>query len=124
MALVTEARAHERRPMTTRAVEGQFLLKANQRQYRFDRINDLSASGMGLHLPTPLAVDTHVTLTYNAEDWHVTIPGRVVWADKRGENLPHSADPRRYRHGIYFDQADSDDLHMFFLTVRRFIDDL
>jgi len=123
MALVTDARAHGRQPMVARGTDGQFLLKANQRQFRFDRVHDLSPSGTGIHLPIALPVNTPVTLTYTANDWHVTIPGRVVWMDKRGEQIPHAEDPVRFRHGIYFDKADSNDLQLFFLTLKRYLDD-
>lgn len=124
MPVVTEARAHARHPMVPGRTEGIFLLKANQRQYRFDRIHDLSPSGTGIHLPVALPVGSPVTLTFTADDWHVTIAGRVVWSDSRGENIPRAPDPVRYRHGIHFERSEDDDVTLFFLTLRKYLDDL
>ena len=120
--MVITARTHERCRLSPERDAGLFLLKARQRQFRLDRVNNVSLSGACIQLPVALEVGTPVVFTYTEEDWHVTVRGHVAWSN-RDRDSDGTLTTIAFRHGVRFDLENVDDNQSLFLVLRKFFDE-
>ncbi len=120
--MTIDAREFERCSIISHQKGGTFVLHAANRQFRLRNVEDVSVSGTGVRLPTPLKENTPVTLSYTDHDWHVTTQGRVVWSECLKQQLYLSAGTPAYHMGIQFDPNNIEDNKRLFLALRAHLD--
>ena len=113
--IVAENRAHDRRNLSFDQIPGEFTIEHAGKKHAFSQVNDVSISGMGILLDACLSVGTQVTVSYEAEDFSVSIGAEIIWSEKLSEALS--------RIGIQFSNANLDENVMLFMTLREYIDD-
>ncbi len=92
-----------------------FLEKDNDRQ-AIVRIRDVSISGVGINMNQPLDASMPVSLTYDSDDFKLTINGITAWCNPVEEG-------NSFDMGIQFNANDPNDNSLFFLAVRKYLDD-
>ncbi len=110
-------RRYERKFVRTDEVRGTFNLSVAQTQYTFDRVEDVSISGLGVLLPVRLNVNDQVRLSYQDDGLRICVEGFVAWVE--GEAAGEMA---LYRTGIRFSRDDISSNVMFFMALREYID--
>ncbi len=124
--MFVEQRRHTRLPLPPYFPEGSFHLETVRggvrRRYSYLRACDVSASGIGLELPSPLEPGQPVTVRYTGSGGHLELTGEVVWCDRRGRpggrpGLGRGG-YRSYRAGVRFDPDAGERSARLFLTVQ------
>ncbi len=115
-----ESREHERKTLLELEGDTSFFIESDEVLYPFHKVNNVSVSGAGIRLPTPLSPATPVVLGLDQDDWQIRVQGTVVWC----ESLPGGAedDDGQYRLGVRFHHRDIKNSSMLFLALREFID--
>lgn len=112
--MTDERRNHERRKLEASDMEARFEVRINSEVHPFDKVNDVSISGMGLQLPVEVAQGSKVELSFVSTDLTIDLSGEAVWVDST-EDV--------HRIGVKFDTSNVDNNVLFFMSVREFLDD-
>jgi hypothetical protein len=94
-----------------------FFLHCGDKVYEIQHIRDVSISGVGLELQEALPAGDQIVLKYNSDDFQLSINGVIKWSE-RGD----SSDGR-HAVGIEFDTANRQNNSLFFLALRKYLDD-
>ncbi len=122
----TEQRRHTRLPLPPYFPAGSFHLETGEgparRRYSYLRAWDVSASGIGLELPSPLEPGQPVTVRYTSREERLALAGEVVWCDRQGRpggrpGLGRGA-YRSYRVGVRFRPEAAEGSARLFLAVQ------
>ncbi len=70
------------------------------------RLHDLSAGGLGAHLPDRLLHGEPITVTLDAKGGSLALPGFIQWADEKRTDLG-------YRHGIRFSERQEETFPLY-----------
>jgi len=108
-----ERRKHERIPLGHTDVQVKFSIEIDGVSHEFNKVADVSISGMGLVLPIRVEVGAKIVLRFNSSDLNVELEGEVVWVETVGE---------RHFIGVQFDSSNVDNNVLFFMSVREYLD--
>ena len=70
---------------------------------------------MGILLDHHIPENSNVQVSYQSDDFSVSIGAEVIWNEKISDNV--------HRMGIQFSNENMDDNVMLFMTLREYIDD-
>ncbi len=93
-----------------------FFLEKGDTSHAITQVRDVSISGVGVVTDIPVEPRERIALTYDSDDFRLTIKGVAAWCQAAG-------DGRGYTMGIEFDTADPADNSLFFLAVRKYLDE-
>jgi len=115
-----ERRWNNRKNVENEEVDGRFYLDINSETFELTNVHDLSISGMGLVLPIEMIAQQTVTLRFQSKGFDVSLSGKVMWCEK-GKAL--KGYDMAYRVGVEFDTENHQDLVMYFMAVRKYLDE-
>lgn len=112
-----DQRRNTRSGLTIGDHQNHFFLRCGEQVHEIEYVRDVSISGVGLELQQPLPAGNQVALKYESDDFQLTINGTVKWCDRsdRGDGCCSI--------GIEFDPQDYENNSLFFLALRKFLDD-
>lgn len=110
-----EKRKYPRKGFNSAVDECSFYLEEKGRLYEINDVQDVSISGVGVHLPKKFNIGQKIVLKYESPDYHLSIDGTIAWCD-------NAVQPGSSRLGIEFDAGNQEDNSLFFLAVRKFLD--
>ncbi len=110
-----EKRKNARSGLAMENQANQFTLLRNEESFDISRVRDVSISGIGLESPHPFREGEQVALAYEDGDFRLNINGRIMWC--KAEN------DQRYAMGIEFDHGNRQDNALFFLAIRKYLDE-
>lgn len=109
-----ERRNHERKPVCSELIDGQFAAICGDKTLAFTMVDDISISGVGIVLPEKLENGAELRLRYSSEGIDLEVRGSVAWVVDSEQG---------FRTGVHFDSQNMNDNVMFFMTLREYIDD-
>ncbi len=110
-----EKRRDSRGNVTVDPAGTMFFLRSRDGIYAITRIIDVSLSGAGIKTRYRLAQGEEVTLKYRCRDYRLSIRGTVAWCQED--------DSRECKLGIAFDPENRERNSLFFLAMRKYLDD-
>ena len=110
-----EKREHERKNLAYDQVPGKFHVLHNSERIKFNQVNDVSISGMGILLDTDIQAGNVIAVGYESDDFSVALQAEIVWQEKLSEDV--------FRVGIKFSTENMNDNVMMFMALREYIDD-
>ncbi len=111
----TEKRKHARSGLQMEQQSSQLYISKDQETINITNIRDVSISGVGLEMSRAFPVGEKLSLTYKDDDgFLININGTVAWCDSETDN--HAL-------GIEFEKQTGQDNSLFFLAIRKYIDD-
>jgi len=113
--MTIDKRKHPRKGFSSSADECSFYLEEKGQLYEIKHVQDVSISGVGIHLPRKINIGQKIILKYESHDYHLSIDGMVAWCD-------NAATIGSCRLGVEFDVGNQEDNALFFLAVRKFLD--
>ncbi len=111
----SEKRNHERKNLNYEQILGKLQISFAGKIIDFNQVNDVSVSGMGLLISSPVSVGQDVYLGYQSNDFSVMIEAEVVWSETLSDGV--------FRLGLEFSNKNMDGNIMLFMALREFIDD-
>lgn len=111
-----EQRATERHGIQVDGREHLFKLKSQQGSFPITDIQDVSVSGMGLEASTAFNKGTGVMLNYSEGDFDMDIQATIIWCNPL-------SDENKFALGIEFDAANGGNNSLFFLAMRKYLDE-
>jgi len=111
----SDKRNHERKNLASDQIPGLFSISVKGDKIEFRKVNDVSISGMGIYLENAIDVDKDIQVSYESDDFSVTINAEVAWKV--------NAEDGGIRIGVQFSNESMDDNVMLFMTMREYIDD-
>lgn len=92
-----------------------FMLMQDGQSFDIGKVRDVSISGVGLVVPHHFAEGEKVALAYDSGDFQLNIGGTVIWCNEcEGDN---------FTMGIEFDRDNRQDNALFFLAIRKYLDE-
>ena len=91
-----------------------FFLEKGDTSHAITQVRDVSISGVGVVSDIPVEPRERIALTYDSDDFRLTVKGVAAWCQPDGDT---------YTMGIEFDSSDPADNSLFFLAVRKYLDD-
>lgn len=119
--MLHESREHERKALLEPEDDQAFFLESDGAFYPFQRVNDVSVSGVGILLPVPVPPTTPVVLGLEQDEGQIRVQGTVVWCETVDGEATEAADAR-YRLGVRFHHRDAINSSMLFMALRDLID--
>ena len=115
--MAIERRKHARKSLRqgAEAEAGTFYVEDNKKSYKIKGLRDISLTGAGISLMKSFKVGEQVSFKYESSDNLITIPGTVVWCDRRPGT-------RACKVGLRFDPSDKASNILLFMTLRKHID--
>ncbi len=110
-----EKRKNARSGLVMEDLENRFSLLCDRRNYAITKVRDVSISGVGLEAPHPFQSGDQVSLVYDSGDLRLSIGGTVMWCQPQSDGV-HAL-------GIQFDRANRQDTALFFLAIRKYLDE-
>lgn len=111
----SEKRFHQRRNIASEQIPGEFFIVMDNRQIPFQKVNDVSISGLGIRLSEKIAKGTQLQIGYQSPDFSLRIDAEVAWQERLAKD--------DFRIGIQFSTRNVNDNVMLFMTLREYIDD-
>lgn len=111
-----EKRSSSRSGITLQNHHNLFFLEQDNERHAITHIRDVSLSGVGINMNQPINANESVALTYDSDDFTLTINGVAAWCNPRDGGDGYSL-------GIRFNAADPNDNSLFFLAIRKYLDD-
>ena len=93
-----------------------FFLLAEGNSYEIREIRDVSISGVGLATQRAFEPGEKVALRYDSDDFELKIDGTVAWCNQTHDN-------GNCHMGIEFDPANRENNSLFFLALRKYLDE-
>ena len=93
-----------------------FFLEKGDTSHAITQVRDVSISGVGVVTDTPVEPRERIALTYDSDDFRLTVRGIAAWCQPNEQT-------QTYTMGIEFDSSDPADNSLFFLAVRKYLDD-
>ncbi len=93
-----------------------FFLEKGDASHPISKVRDVSISGVGIITDAPAEASEKVALTYDSDDFRLTINGVAAWCSANDDGTG-------YAMGIEFDASDPADNSLFFMAVRKYLDD-
>jgi len=116
--MLTESRATVREKILVEEIAGAFHLDAAGEHFELTQLSDVSVSGVGLVLSTPLQVGSNIDLTFVAGDWSISVDGKVIWCSLDADDVD-STDT--YRLGIKLNPTNSNNNVIFFMASKSMV---
>ncbi len=110
-----EKRRDSRGSITVDSAGTMFFLRTDDGIYAITRVIDVSLSGAGIQTRYRLKPGEQVTLKYRSRDYRLSIRGSVAWC--------REGDDRECKLGIAFDPENRDSNSLFFLAMRKYLDE-
>jgi len=114
--MASEKRKNARSGLSMENQEGQFNIEKDQESFSIKRIRDVSISGVGLEMSRALPVGEQLSLSYNSGDFQLSILGTVIWCNPETQSGP-------YILGIEFNPESRENNALFFLAIRKYLDE-
>lgn len=92
-----------------------FFVESSGQNHKISNIRDVSISGVGLELQQAHNKGDQVNLKYDSDDLQLSINGTVMWCESQADG--HCA------MGIQFDTDNGENNTLFFLAMRKYLDD-
>lgn len=92
-----------------------FFIESDGQKHAISNIRDVSISGVGLELQQTHHKGDSVSLIYDSDDLQLTIQGTVMWSETQANGQTAM--------GIQFDTHNGDDNTLFFMAMRKFLDE-
>lgn len=112
--MTEEQRVHDRENLERSKIPGSFSIEADGGSHAFTQVNDVSISGMGIHIDCPFENGKEVIIKYISSEFSLAIRALVAWCVK---------DDAGYKVGVQYSTEDLDANVMMFMTLREHIDD-
>lgn len=96
--------------------EARFSVKSEDGVYTITRLQDVSLSGAGLETRYALRPGEHIRLKYRSPELSVSVNGTVAWCTAAAGEV--------YSIGVSFDPEERQSNAVFFLALRRYLDEL
>jgi len=109
-----EKRRNARSGLVQGEHHNRFFLEKGDDSHAITRVRDVSISGVGIVTNTPVEPRERIALTYDSDDFRLTVKGIAAWCRPHGD---------AYTMGIEFDSSDPADTSLFFLAVRKYLDE-
>ena len=116
--MFTESRASIREKIYLEEIIGSFHVEAGGKHYDTTYVNDVSVSGAGIQLESPLEVGSNVDLTFAAGNWNISVGGKVIWCNKNDNELKAGDS---YRIGVKFNSRNINNNVIFFMASRSMV---
>lgn len=110
-----EKRKNARSGLAMENQESQFMLMENGETFAISHVRDVSISGVGLEAHHEFSEGTQVALAYDSGDFQLSINGTVMWCT--------AEDGDSFTMGIEFDADNRQDNALFFLAIRKYLDE-
>ena len=110
-----EQRLHDRESLDRNKIPGIFSVEAGGGSHTFTRVNDVSISGMGIHIDCPFENGKEVIIKYVSTEFNIAIRALVAWCVEDDDD--------GYKVGVQYSTEDLDANVMMFMTMREHIDD-
>jgi hypothetical protein len=110
----SDKRNHERKNLASDQIQGKFAIITNEERIEFDKVNDVSISGMGLGVDHSLGENSPLQVSYESEDLNILINAKIIWQEKVDSG---------FHVGIEFSNENVDSNVMLFMAMREYIDD-
>jgi len=94
--------------------DNQFYIEHSGQIHPIENVRDVSISGMGLEISEGFNEGERVMLNYSSDGFSMQIDGTVMWCDSQ-----HSGSAM----GIEFDSANQSDNTLFFMAMRKYLDE-
>jgi len=111
-----EKRSSTRSGITLENHHNLFFLEQDNEKLAITHIRDVSLSGVGINVSRPIDASAPIALTYDSDDFTLTINGVTAWCNPKEGGDGYSL-------GIRFNATDPNDNSLFFLAVRKYLDD-
>lgn len=118
--MFAESRGVARQNIQLEEISGGFYLDAGNKHYDDTFVNDVSVSGAGIELSTPLEVGSDVDLTFTAGDWNISVQGKVIWCSM-DTKLQETQGSDNYRVGVKFNPRNANNNVIFFMASRSMV---
>lgn len=110
-------------------IVGSFHLDAGDKHFEQTFVNDVSVSGAGIQLSSPLEVGSNIDLTFVAGDWNVSVEAQVVWCTMHEDqaqaraiaDAEANAADSSYRVGVKFNPRNTNNNVIFFMASRSMV---
>lgn len=111
-----EMRRNARSRLSIGEEHNMFFLVAGENIYEINKIRDASLSGVGLAVQRAFEPGENIALRYDSDDLELMIDGTVAWCSPGG-------DEGGYIMGVEFDPRNCESNSLFFLALRKYLDD-
>ena len=120
--MFAESRGVARQNIQLEEISGGFELDSGNKHFGDTLVSDVSVSGAGIELPTPLEVGSDVDLTFKAGDWNISVQGKVMWCslDTKSPNT-NTLEIDNYRVGVKFNPRNANNNVIFFMASRSMV---
>ena len=81
----------------------------------FDKVNDVSISGMGLVVDHSLDENSPLQVSYESDDLNILVNAKIIWQENAGASS--------FRIGVEYSNENVDSNVMLFMAMREYIDD-
>lgn len=110
-----ERRRHERQLFSERQDELHFSICVQSEEYPVITAQDVSISGIRICIPGYFAVGEEMRLRVAMEDFEVTLLGAIRWRRELDDGV--------CEYGVEFANDDMDDNILFFMSLRKYLQD-
>ncbi len=110
-----EKRKNARSGLAMENQETQFMLMRGDEPLAISKVRDVSISGVGVEARHEFKEGEAVALAYDSGDFQLSIQGTVMWCKPEGGG--------EYAMGIEFDTSNRQDNALFFLAIRKYLDE-
>ncbi len=110
-----EKRKNARSGLVMEDQETQFMLVQNGETFAISKVRDVSISGVGLEAQHEFSEGEQVALAYDSGDFQLSINGTVMWCT--------AEDSGSFAMGVEFDMSNRQDNALFFLAIRKYLDE-
>ena len=118
--MFAESRGVARQNIQLEEVSGGFTLDAGNKHFDDTLVSDVSVSGAGIELSTPLEVGSEIDLTFKAGDWNISVKGKVMWCSLDTKSL-NTLELENYRVGVKFNPRNANNNVIFFMASRSMV---
>lgn len=113
-----EKRRNVRSGITIDGQHVRFRLKSDSKDYVISSMRDVSISGVGIVISgddNDLPPGAKIALEYRDQDFAITVGGAIAWRNPAGSNPGMM--------GVKFDPRNHRDNCLFFLALRKYLDE-
>jgi len=116
--MLAESRINARESIHVEEIVGVFHVVSGNKHFETTYVNDVSVSGAGIQLSSPVEVGANIELTFAAGDWKISVEGKVIWCSlEDNEIVPED----RYRIGVKFNPRNANNNVIFFMASKSMV---